>query len=67
MYSTPPGDTVIMAMVPPADAGHSLTHEQVMPFLKKLESGRQREGLCVVSINLLLYHIAPLTLITLIS
>ena len=31
-------------MVPPQTTGHSLTHEQVMPFLKKLESGQQREG-----------------------
>lgn len=31
-------------MVPPQTSGHSLTHEQVMPFLKKLESGQQREG-----------------------
>ncbi len=31
-------------MIPPTNAGHVLTHEQVMPFLKKLESGQQKEG-----------------------
>ena len=29
---------------PPSVSGHSLTHEQVMPFLKKLEQGQLREG-----------------------
>ena len=33
-----------MMVVPPLVGGHSLTHEQVMPFLKKLEHGQQREG-----------------------
>ena len=33
-----------MMMVPPTSSGHSLTHEQVMPFLKKLEHGQMREG-----------------------
>ena len=33
-----------MMVVPPLIGGHSLTHEQVMPFLKKLEHGQQREG-----------------------
>lgn len=50
--SSTPSDTVLMAMVPPADVGHSLSHEQVMPFLKKLESGRQREGM-FLKMNLL--------------
>ena len=38
------GDAMKFMMVPPQTSGHSLTHEQVMPFLKKLESGQQREG-----------------------
>ena len=38
------GAPLIYAMIPPVDGGHGLSHEQVMPFLKKLESGRQREG-----------------------
>ena len=33
-----------LMMVPPSSASQGLTHEQVMPFLKKLESGQQREG-----------------------
>ncbi len=35
---------LVYTMIPPVDGGHGLTHEQVMPFLKKLESGQQREG-----------------------
>ena len=31
-------------MVPPTSASQGLTHEQVMPFLKKLENGQEREG-----------------------
>ena len=42
------GDSMKFMMVPPQTAGHSLTHEQVMPFLKKLESGQQREGLLYI-------------------
>ena len=38
------GNSMKFMMVPPQTTGHSLTHEQVMPFLKKLESGQQREG-----------------------
>lgn len=34
-----------MILVPPATVGHSLTHEQLMPFLKKLEHGQLREGM----------------------
>ena len=33
-----------MMLVPPLATGHSLSHEQVIPFLKKLENGQQREG-----------------------
>jgi len=33
-----------VVMIPPEETGPSLTHEQVMPFLKKLESGQQKEG-----------------------
>ena len=40
----PRGDSMKFMMVPPQTTGHSLTHEQVMPFLKKLESGQEREG-----------------------
>lgn len=31
-------------MAPPSLSGHSLSHEQVMPFLKKLEKGQMKEG-----------------------
>ncbi len=31
-------------IVPPTSTSQGLTHEQVMPFLKKLENGQQREG-----------------------
>ena len=44
------GDAMKFMMVPPQTSGHSLTHEQVMPFLKKLESGQQREGILFVKI-----------------
>ena len=33
-----------MMIVPPLMVGHTLSHEQVMPFLKKLEQGQLREG-----------------------
>ena len=42
---SPPGPERIMMVVPPLVVGHSLTHEQVMPFLKKLEHGQVREGM----------------------
>lgn len=35
-------------MIPPADCKHGLTHEKVMPFLRKLESGQQREGMLYI-------------------
>ena len=34
-----------MMMVPPLSVSQGLTHEQVLPFLKKLENGQQREGI----------------------
>ena len=43
------GDAMKFMMIPPQTSGHSLTHEQVMPFLKKLESGQQREGMTNLS------------------
>ena len=36
-----------MMIVPPLTSSHTLSHEQVMPFLKKLEQGQLREGVCV--------------------
>ena len=42
------GDSMKFMMVPPQTTGHSLSHEQVMPFLKKLESGQEREGLLYI-------------------
>ena len=36
-----------MMIVPPLTSSHTLSHEQVMPFLKKLEQGQLREGMCV--------------------
>jgi hypothetical protein len=43
----PPLGVQIM-MTPPSVLGHSLTHEQVMPFLKKLEQGQLREDVLKV-------------------
>ena len=37
-----------MMIVPPLMVGHTLSHEQVMPFLKKLEQGQLREGGCML-------------------
>ena len=39
-----PAVGVEMMLAPPSISGHSLTHEQVIPFLKKLEQGQLREG-----------------------
>lgn len=44
------GDAAKLMMVPSQSSGHSLTHEQVMPFLKKLESGQQKEGMFSISL-----------------
>ena len=37
-------DSLPLMMALPAATSQGLTHEQVMPFLKKLENGQQREG-----------------------
>ena len=34
-------------IVPPLSASQGLTHEQVLPFLKKLENGQEREGMYI--------------------
>ena len=52
----PPLGVQIM-MTPQSVLGHSLTHEQVMPFLKKLEQGQLREGEKVFKIQRLHWYI----------
>ena len=41
---TPPPPSAAMMLVPPMAVGPSLTHEQVMPFLRKMERGQPTEG-----------------------
>lgn len=37
-------DPLVVMMALPVDTTQGLTHEQVLPFLKKMENGQQREG-----------------------
>ena len=56
----PPLGVQIMA-APPSVSGHSLTHEQVLPFLRKLEQGQLREGL-LISLSLTHTHTQSIVL-----
>jgi integrator complex subunit 1 len=47
-FSSGPPLGVQIMVAPPSVASHSLTHEQVMPFLKKLEQGQLREDVLKV-------------------
>ena len=40
-----PEEPLALMMALPGNTALALTHEQVMPFLKKMENGQEREGL----------------------